>query len=129
MVSGLKVNFWKSSLMGVNVPHDFLRLAAVFLNCKVGLVPFKYLGLPVGVNPRRLATWEPLINSLRKRPGSWSCKYVSLGGRITLLNSVLNAIPIFYLSFLKIPVQVWKIVKQIQREFLWGCRSGRKRIS
>lgn len=29
-------------------------------------------------------------------------KYVSLGGRIVLLNSVLNAMPIFYLSFLKI---------------------------
>jgi hypothetical protein len=37
-----------------------------------------------------------------------------------LLNSVLNAIPIFYLSFLKIPIQVWKVIKRIQREFLWG---------
>jgi hypothetical protein len=42
---------------------------------------------------------------------------------------VLNAIPIFYLSFLKIPVQVWKIIKRIQREFLWGCRGGRKRVN
>jgi hypothetical protein len=33
---------------------------------------------------------------------------VSLGGRIVLLNAVLNAIPIFYLSFMKIPVLVWK---------------------
>jgi hypothetical protein len=29
--------------------------------------------------------------------------HLSLGGRITLLNSVLSAIPIFYLSFLKLP--------------------------
>jgi hypothetical protein len=70
-----------------------------------------------------------LINSLRKRLGSWSKKFVSLGERIVLLNSVLNAIPIFYLSYLKIPVQVWKIVKRIQREFLWGCRNGRKRVN
>jgi hypothetical protein len=129
MVSGLKVNFWKSSLMGVNVSQDFLWLASVFLNCKVSSVPFIYLGLPVGANSRRLATWEPLINSLRKRLGAWSNKFVSLGGRIVLLNSVLNAIPIFYLSFMKIPVQVWKIVKRIQREFLWGCRRGSKRVN
>ncbi|MCI26093.1 LINE-1 reverse transcriptase like, partial [Trifolium medium] len=53
MVSGLKVNFWKSNLMGVNVPQDFLSLASAFLNCRVCSIPFKYLGLPVGANPRR----------------------------------------------------------------------------
>jgi hypothetical protein len=115
--------------MGVNVPTDFLRLASSFLNCSEGTIPFKYLGLPIGANPRRLATWEPLLASLRKRLGTWGNKYVSLGGRIVLLNSVLNTISIFYLSFLKILVQVWKQVRRIQREFLWGGRRGRKRIS
>jgi hypothetical protein len=129
MVSGLKVNFWKSSLLGVNVSNDFLRLAAAFLNSRVGSVPFKYLGHPVGANIRRMATWDPLISSLRKRLGSWSNKFVSLGGRIVLLNSVLNAIPIFYLSFLKLPVQVWKTIKRIQRDFLWGSRGGSKRVN
>ncbi|MCI08983.1 putative non-LTR retroelement reverse transcriptase, partial [Trifolium medium] len=63
------------------------------------------------------------------RLGTWGNKFVSLGGRIVLLNSVLNAIPIFYLSYLKIPIQVWKQVRRIQREFLWGGKSGRKRIN
>jgi hypothetical protein len=34
--------------------------------------------------------------------GGWATRFVSLGGQIILLNSVLNAIPIFYLSFLKL---------------------------
>jgi hypothetical protein len=129
MASGLKVNFWKSSIMGVNVSTDFLRVASAFLNCRVGSIPFKYLGLPIGANPRRMATWEPLLVSLRKRLGAWGNKYVSLGGRITLLNSVLNAIPIFYLSYLKLPVQVWKQIRRMQREFLWGSRRGIKKVS
>jgi hypothetical protein len=54
---------------------------------------------------------------------------VSLGGRIFLLNAVLNAIPIFYLSYLKIPVLVWKKIRRIQMEFLWGSRRGQKRIN
>jgi hypothetical protein len=61
MVSGLKVNFWKSNFMGVNVSHEFLTLASVFLNCRVISIPFKYLGLPIGANPRRASTWEPLL--------------------------------------------------------------------
>jgi hypothetical protein len=129
MTSGLKINFWKSSLMGVNVSHDFLKMASVFLNCRLSSLPFRYLGLPVGASPRRASTWEPLLVSLRKRLGAWGNKYVSLGGRIVLPNSVLNAIPIFYLSYMKIPVIVWKQVRRIQREFLWGCRGGRKKMS
>jgi hypothetical protein len=81
------------------VSHDFMSLASSFLNCKLSSISFKYLGLPVGANPCRLCTWEPLIDSLRKRLNAWGNKFVSLGGRIVLLNAVLNAIPIF-LSFL-----------------------------
>lgn len=55
-----------------------------------------------------------------------SNKYVSLGGRTVLLNCVLNAIPIFYLSFLKIPAKMLKMVIRIQRYFLCGgLRGGR----
>jgi hypothetical protein len=128
MVSGLKVNFWKSNILGVNVSQDFMRLASVFLNCRTGSIPFKYLGLPVGANIRRVSTWEPLISSLRNRLGSWANRHLSLGGRITLLNLVLSAIPIFYLSFLKLPKTVWKLIRRIQRDFLWGAKGGRKRI-
>ncbi|KAK2454307.1 hypothetical protein QL285_001883 [Trifolium repens] len=128
LASGLKVNFWKSSLMGVNVPPSFLEMACGFLNCKRGVIPFSYLGLPVGANPRRCATWEPLLDQLRKRLLSWGNRYVSLGGRIVILNSVLNAIPIFYLSFMKLPAMVLKKIVRIQREFLWGGLKGGRRI-
>jgi hypothetical protein len=59
MASGLKVNFSKSCIMGVNVSNDFLNLASGFLNCRIGQVPFIYLGLPVGANPRLASTWRP----------------------------------------------------------------------
>jgi len=127
MASGLKVNFHKSSLIGVNVHRDFMESTCRLLHCKDGSLPFNYLGLPVGANLRKLATLEPMLVNLRNGLDSWGTKYVSLGGRIVLLNSVLNAIPIFYLSFLKIPTKVVRKVIHIQRDFLWGgVRGGRK---
>jgi hypothetical protein len=127
--SGLKVNFSKSSLMGVNVPTIFMDMACNFLNCKRGALPFMYLGLPVGASPRRRTTWEPLLAHLRNRLRNWGNRYVSLGGRIVLLNSVLNAIPIFFLSFMKLPAVVLKEIIKIQREFLWGGVMGWRKIS
>jgi hypothetical protein len=64
MASGLKVNFWKSRLMGVNVSQDFMTVASAFLNCKTCSIPFIYLGLSVGANPMRVVTWEPLLEAL-----------------------------------------------------------------
>ncbi|GAU26540.1 hypothetical protein TSUD_361730 [Trifolium subterraneum] len=127
--SGLKVNIWKSGLCGVNASPTFLEMACTFLICRIGSIPFKYLGLPIGANPKRLATWEPLLEHLRGRLCSWRNKHISLGGRIVIINAVLNAIPIFYLSFMKMPVTVRKMVVRIQREFLWGGVRGGNKIN
>lgn len=70
MASGLKVNFHKSSLIGINVPRDFMEAACRFLNCREESIPFIYLGLPVGANPKKVATWEPMLDKLRNRLNS-----------------------------------------------------------
>ncbi|PNX79577.1 ribonuclease H, partial [Trifolium pratense] len=46
---------------------------------------FKYLDLPVGENPRRVSTWDPLVEMIRRRLNSWGNKHISLGGRWRLL--------------------------------------------
>ena len=129
MVSGLKINFFKSSLIEVNVDSEFMEMACSFLNCTQGCVPFKYLGLPVGANVKSMSTWEPLVEKLSEKLNTWGHKYISFGGRVVLLNSVINVIPIFYLSFLKLLVQVWKRLVCIQSEFLWGGVGGGRKIS
>ncbi|GAU25188.1 hypothetical protein TSUD_150870 [Trifolium subterraneum] len=56
LVSGLKVNFYKSKLYGINIEEHFLRASSSFLHCEVESIPFRFLGIPVGSNPRRRAT-------------------------------------------------------------------------
>lgn len=41
LISGLKINYHKSSMMGINVDASFLSSGAEFLNCKVTRIPFK----------------------------------------------------------------------------------------
>jgi hypothetical protein len=94
LASGLKVNFYNSSIMGVNMSSEFLGVTERFLHCRIGSIPFIYLGLHVGANHRKEITWQPLLDTLVKRLRVWRNKYVSLGGRVVLLNSILNSIPI-----------------------------------
>lgn len=66
LTSGLKVNFFKSSLMGVNLDDTWLDNAATALQCKRGSLPFDYLGLPIGGSSSRIARWDPIILKMEK---------------------------------------------------------------
>jgi hypothetical protein len=130
LISGVKVNFFKSKLFGIYLEDGFLDLAAsTFLKCRIGKLPFIYLGLLVGENPRLESTSKPVIDVVKNRLSSWINRYVSLGGRVVLINSVLSEIPTFYLSFLKMPTRVWIILLAIQMNFLWGGTLGKSKIS
>ena len=48
-ISGLKVNYDKSMLVCINIVESWLQEAASILSCKIGKIPFVYLGLPVVV--------------------------------------------------------------------------------
>ena len=100
-LSGLKVNFSKSLLVGVNVHGSWLSEDASILNCKVGVTPFMYLGLLIGGNASPLDFWEPLINRINSRLSGWRSRYLSLGGRLILLKSALSSLPVYALSFFK----------------------------
>ncbi|XP_058750874.1 uncharacterized protein LOC131623896 [Vicia villosa] len=81
--------------------------ASSFLSCKVGNFPFKFLGVKVGGNHMNLSMWKDLISMLRKRLAEWRGTNLNIAGRVVLINSVLNAIPIYLLSFYKAPVK-WR---------------------
>jgi len=101
-MSGLKVNFHKSMLVGVNISESWLVDAASILNCKVGKVPFVYLGIYIGGNPRRLTFWQPVVHSIKYRLSGWKSRFLSYEGHLTLLKSVLTSLPVYVLSFFKV---------------------------
>jgi hypothetical protein len=128
-MSGLKINFSKSKLYGVNIDDNFMVAASSFLYCCVDSLPFKFLGLPVGSNPRRISTWSPVIDNMKKRLNVWKGRHLSIGGRVTLINSVLSSIPLYYLSFYRAPKKVIEELTRIQRQFLWGGSEGKNKIN
>ncbi|GAU11183.1 hypothetical protein TSUD_198070 [Trifolium subterraneum] len=80
-MSGLKVNFNKSMLVGVNIPDSWLGEAASALGCRVGKIPFLYLGLPIEGDPRRLSFWEPVLTRLKRQLSGWKSRFLSFGDR------------------------------------------------
>ncbi|GAU49942.1 hypothetical protein TSUD_408370 [Trifolium subterraneum] len=128
LASGLKINFVKSKLYGLNVDSRLLEAGSAFLSCRSEVIPFKFLGIPVGTNPRRQETWKPVVDAMIKRLNSWSSRQLSYGGRITLINSVLASLPLYFFSFFKAPCCVIKQLVRIQRNVLWGGGINYKKL-
>lgn len=103
LVSGLKVNLSKSSLVGVGCSNEVVRSLANNIHCKVGKLPMLHLGLPIEAKERLTALWNPVINRVEKKLSTWKRRYLSFGGRITLIKACLSNLPVYYMSLFKMP--------------------------
>ena len=128
-ISGLKGNFHKSMLIGVNISDSWLIEAPRVMNCRTGTIPFFYLGLPIGGDPRKLSFWKPVIDRIVARLSLWNNKFLSCGGRLILLKSVLSSLPVYFLSFFKAPAGIISSIESIFKRFFWGGGEDHRKIA
>ena len=129
LASGLKINFHKSNLAIINIEKTSFDCCARILNCSQMTLPFKYLSMVIGGNPKKGQFWEHVVNKIRIKLSSWKGKLLSLAGRVCLIKLVLSAIPLFYFSVFKAPELIYKKLTSIQIRFLWGWGRDKRTIS
>ncbi|GJY02233.1 hypothetical protein Tco_0360385 [Tanacetum coccineum] len=118
--SGLRINMCKSKIMGVNVEDEMVKNAASKLGCLVLKTPFAYLGTKVEGNMSRKQAWKEVVDKVLSRLSRWKMKLLSIGGRLTLLKSVLGSMPIFHMSIFKVPSSILKSLESIRSRFFNG---------
>ncbi|GKB47389.1 RNA-directed DNA polymerase, eukaryota [Tanacetum coccineum] len=119
--SGLRINMSKSKLMGLHVDSDKIKAASSKLGCLTFKPPFTYLGSTVGGSMSRIKTWDDVVDRVSSRLSKWKMKMLSIGGRLTLLKSVLGSTPIFHMSIHKVPLGVLRKLEAIRSHFFNGC--------
>ncbi|GKD97873.1 reverse transcriptase domain, reverse transcriptase zinc-binding domain protein [Tanacetum coccineum] len=117
---GLKINIHKSNIYGIRVNEDEVYNMASNAGCIAGNIPFNYLGLPIGSNMKSFASWKILIDRLRSRLSTWKASLLFIGGRLTLIKSLLGSLGIYYLSIFRAPESVLNDLERIQSNFFWG---------
>jgi hypothetical protein len=118
-VLGLKINLAKSVLVLVGDVVNMDDLASI-LGCGVSSLPLKYLGLPLGAPFKAKSIWDDVVGKIKRRLASWQRMYLSKGGRVTLIKSILSNLPTYFLSLFPILASVASRIKKLHRDFLWG---------
>ncbi|GJR62535.1 RNA-directed DNA polymerase, eukaryota, reverse transcriptase zinc-binding domain protein [Tanacetum coccineum] len=127
--SGLHINMNKSKLMGVLVDDEKVKQAASKLGCLILKPPFSYLGSKVGGSMHRIQAWNEVVDRVYARLSKWKMKTLSIGGRLTLLKSVLGSMPIYHMSIFRVPMSVLRRLESIRSHFFNGHDPNSKRTS
>ena len=104
--SGLCLNRDKSEFKGYGLSQEEESICSHALGTPVGVLPMRYLGLPLAAGQLQVEDWQPVVGKVEKQLEGWKAKVLSKGGRLVLLRSVILAIPTFYLSVFKIPATI-----------------------
>lgn len=117
--TGLVTNLNKSVVFPISCLGVQLQDVMEAFPCEIKFFPYKYLGLPLNFRPLRRVDFQPLIDKLGARLTTWRGRLLDKAGRLTLVNSVLSAIPVHFLTIF--PLKKWasRKVDKIRRAFLW----------
>ncbi|GJX34045.1 putative RNA-directed DNA polymerase, eukaryota, reverse transcriptase zinc-binding domain protein, partial [Tanacetum coccineum] len=129
LASGLKINIHKSNVYGVGVFDNEVLVMANNTRCSPGVFLFNYLGLPIGANMNLSVNWKTLLDKFDSRLSQWKAKLLSIGGRLTLVKSVLGSLGIYYLSIFKVSDIVLKTLEKKRANFFWGGSHDTRKLA
>jgi hypothetical protein len=116
-LSDLKINFHKSEVFCFVEAKDYEAHYEQLFGCRKGSFPFKYLGIPMHYMKLNNKDWEMIEEQIKKRLSSWKGKYLSVGGQLVLINSVLSSLPMFMFSFFEVPKGVLEKIDYFRSRF------------
>lgn len=109
------------------------RKARIF---SITTIPFtshmdKYLGFPILRGRQQASDFDFVIDRVGRKLASWKGKLLNKAGKVTLVKSVLNAIPVYPMQLLWFPQSVCDCIDSLARNFIWskGDRRGMHLVS
>ncbi|XP_026410627.1 uncharacterized protein LOC113305846 [Papaver somniferum] len=89
LISGLKVNFRKSTIVGIGTDHNGADCARIF-GCSLSQWPLNYLGIPLGCNSKCKAMWEIIVQKFHQKLSTWKGRYFSKDQRLIMTKAVIS---------------------------------------
>lgn len=93
VVSSIKIDFEKTEMYHINLDSNS-HLDKKF-RCQWRYFPITYLGLPLHNIKLTISDWNFLVDKIKHKLQHWKGQLLSSGGRLTLISSVLSAVPLY----------------------------------
>jgi hypothetical protein len=118
-LTGLTINSAKSVLIPIAIPTTHWEVVQGIMGCPIKHPLIKYLGLPLSVKKSTKLDYLSLLQKVQGRFRGSIGKWLSKGGRLTLINATINALPLHYMQAFKLPTWLIKYIERVKMRFLW----------
>jgi len=122
MVNKAKSSFYLHEKMQLIVTIRLRRLTGI----RQGNFPITYLGCPVFYGRKNKSYFEELVRKIAGRILLWQNRFLSFGGKYTLIYHVLQSLPVYLLSAMNPPKCVIDQIHKNFAKFFWGSSSSLK---
>lgn len=125
--SGQQINLQKSALyVSKRITRARITRIQRLTGCQAKQLPFKYLGAPIYNGRCRIQFFDETVEKFSSKIEGWHGRFLSFGGKITLLKAVLASLPIHVFSCMAIPKQIQRRIEGLMAAFLWS-QNGQSR--
>ncbi|PKU68225.1 Putative ribonuclease H protein [Dendrobium catenatum] len=83
-----------------------------------------YLEIKLTQRRRSATDFLHILEKATNKLSVWGKKFISTAGRITLIKSVIQALPVYYSTLSLVPISVLKKLVKMCRDFLWNKGDG-----
>jgi hypothetical protein len=121
MATGMMVNSNKSAIYFPKIEEDIkLLLTDLFTFPSFELADrLKYLGFYLKPNNYGISYWKWLLKRIEKRINLWCNRWISRGGRLMLIKSIIEAILVYWHLLAYIPKGILVKIRKICFNYLW----------
>jgi hypothetical protein len=117
------VHYWDLSASDLSTLKGFIPSS--FFDLSLG---FRYLGYRLKPGASSATDWTWLVSSFERKIGFWCNKWLSLGGRLILVKTVLQSLVVYWMLLERIPAKIITMLRRLSFNFLWNDQAGNRRF-
>jgi hypothetical protein len=114
----LRTNLQKSQIFPIQCTDEEVEPLFGPFQAEKGQFPCQYLGLPLHIGRTRRADEQVLIDKIGARLPGWKGRLLTRAGRLTLINSVLSAVPVYHKTSFSLSKWAIRRIDKTRRNFL-----------
>lgn len=127
--SGQRVNKEKTRIFfSKNASPSIISDIGSSLGFKVTKNLGRYLGTPLIHGRKSRSLYADLVSSVRGKLATWKARTLSFAGRITLVRSILQSVPLHIMQTSLLPNKALQELDKISRDFLWNSSEEKRRL-
>ncbi|XP_074342771.1 uncharacterized protein LOC141680444 [Apium graveolens] len=120
-ISGQLINYDKSAVTFLANTRQETRIeVCTELGVQQKIDPGKYLGMPMRIGANKTAVFSFLGDRIEQKLQAWKMQNISKEGKVTLLKTAAQSIPNFWMSLLRVPVEICTKIERKMNGYWWG---------